>query len=81
VETSAPAPFLTICPSGAFQGVVTISAIPEGKGRVLVEAAWTLVDEPHSVSTTVDGFDAARVLAHEWSDQLAAGQGGLHESG
>jgi hypothetical protein len=73
-ETSAPAPFVTIRAGGPFQGVVTISAIPEGKGRGLVEATWTYAGEPRSVSTTVDGYAEARVLAHGWADQLAEGQ-------
>jgi hypothetical protein len=73
-ETSAPAPFVTIRAGGPFQGVVTISAIPDGKGRGLIEASWICSGDPRSVSTTVDGYDAGRVLAHKWADQLAAGR-------
>jgi len=40
-ETNAPRPLVTIRAGGPLDGVVTITAIPEGNGRSLVEASWT----------------------------------------
>ena len=73
--TSASGPFVSIKPGGPLQGVVTISVAPEGAERPLVvDATWKPLDsDPRSVSQPVDEYTAARRLAHEWADQLAAG--------
>jgi hypothetical protein len=72
--TSAPGPFLTIRAGGPFDGVVTIMVAPDGADALLVEASWERDGEPRSASVTVTGYDAARSLAHEWADRLAAGR-------
>jgi hypothetical protein len=72
-ETYASGPFLSIRTGGPFDGVVTITAVADGDGRVLVEAAWTREHEPQSASRIVAGYDPARTLAQQWADQLAGG--------
>jgi len=72
-ETYASGPFLSIRTRGPFNGVVTITAVADGDGRVLVEAAWTREHEPQSASRIVTGYDPARTLAQQWADQLAGG--------
>jgi hypothetical protein len=72
-ETYASGPFVSIRAGGPFNGVVTITAVADGNGRVLVEAAWTRQHKPLSISRIVDGYDPARTLAQQWADQLAAG--------
>jgi hypothetical protein len=73
--TSAFGPFLTIRAGGPLAGVVTVSAVAEEKGsRLVVEAAWTSDGDRRSASATFSGYDAARTLAYEWADQLAAGR-------
>jgi hypothetical protein len=72
-ETYASGPFLSIRTGGPFNGVVTITAVADGDGRVLVEAAWTREHEPQSASRIVTGYDPARTLAQQWADQLAGG--------
>ena len=71
--TSAPGPFLTIRAAGPLRGVVTIAAAPDGADTLMLEASWERDGEPRSASVTVTGYDAARSLAHEWADRLAAG--------
>jgi len=59
---------------GPLWGVVTIS-VAEGKQLLVVDATWKPLDgDPRSASQTVDGYKAARALAHRWADQLAAGR-------
>jgi hypothetical protein len=53
-------------------GIVTITARPEQGAHLIVEAAWKDDGDPRSTSQTVEGYDAARALAHKWADQLAA---------
>ena len=72
-ETYASGPFVSIRAGGPFNGVVTITEVADGNGRVLVEAAWTRENKPKSASRIVDGDDPARTLAQQWADQLAAG--------
>ena len=74
--TSSAGPFVTIKPGGPLHGVVTISVAPEGAERPLVvDATWKPLDsDPRSVSQPVDEYTAARRLAHQWADQLAAGR-------
>ena len=72
-ETYASGPFLSIRTGGPFNGVVTITAVADGDGRVLVEAAWTREHEPQSACRIVTGYDPARTLAQQWADQLAGG--------
>jgi hypothetical protein len=72
-ETYASGPFLSIGTGGPFDGVVTITAVADGDGRVLVEAAWTREHEPQSASRIVAGYGPARTLAQQWADQLADG--------
>jgi hypothetical protein len=72
--TSSAGPFLTMNAGGPMQGVVTISVATKGDDELLVEAAWQCNGDPRSTSATFTGYDAARALAHEWADQLAAGR-------
>jgi hypothetical protein len=73
--TSASGPFVSIKPGGPLQGIVTISANTETDSPPLVvDATWKPLDgDRRSVSQTLDEYTAARKLAHEWADQLAAG--------
>jgi len=64
---------VSIRAGGPFNATVTITAVADGNGRVLVEAAWTRQHKPLSTSRIVDGYDPARTLAQQWADQLAAG--------
>ena len=74
--TSASGPFVSIKPGGPLQGIVTISANTETDSPPLVvDATWKPLDgDRRSVSQPVDEYTAARRLAHEWADQLAAGR-------
>ena len=72
--TSSAGPFLTMNAGGRLEGVVTISVATKGDNQLLVEAAWKCNGDPRSTSATFTGYDAARALAHEWADQLAAGR-------
>ena len=70
--TSSHGPFLTLNAGGRLGGVVTITAVPEKGAHLLVEANWrTVHGEPRTASATIEGYGAARVLAHEWADELA----------
>jgi hypothetical protein len=72
--TSATGPFVAIKPGGPLQGVVTIS-VAEGEHLLVVAATWKPFDgDPRSATQTVDGYHAARRLAHDWADELAAGR-------
>jgi hypothetical protein len=72
--TSAPGAFLTIRAPGPLEGVVTIS-VTQGKGELLVEAAWKPSGaDPRSASATVSNYAAASALAHLWADELARGR-------
>ena len=70
--TSAPGAFMTMRPGGPFDGSVAISVGNEG--RLLVEATWTNDGEPRTASRSIEGYEAARDLAHDGADKLAAGQ-------
>ena len=74
--TSASGPFVSIKPGGPLQGIVTISANTETDSPPLVvDATWKPLDgDRRSVAQPVDEYTAARRLAHEWADQLAAGR-------
>ena len=72
-ESYASGPFVSIRAGGPLNGVVTITAVTDGNGRVLVEAAWTRENKPQSAGRIVAGYDPARTLAQQWADQLAAG--------
>jgi hypothetical protein len=72
-ETYSSGPFVSIRAGGPFNGVITINAVADGNGRVLVEATWTHEHKPNSASRVVDGYDLARALAEQWADQLAGG--------
>ena len=72
--TSSAGPFLTMNAGGPLEGIVTIAVGTAGADQLLVEAAWTCSGDPGSTSATVTGYDAARALAHQWADQLAAGR-------
>jgi hypothetical protein len=72
-ETYASGPFLSIRAGGPFDGTVTITAVADGKGRLLVEATWTREHKPQSASRVLASYDRARTLAQQWADQLAAG--------
>jgi hypothetical protein len=71
--TYASGPFLSIRAGGPFNGTVTITAVADGNGRVLVAAAWMREHRPQSACRVVAGYDAARTLAQRWADQLADG--------
>jgi len=70
--TSAPGAFLTMRPGGPFDGTIAISVGSEG--RLLVEATWKNDGEPRTASQSIEGYAAARGLAHDWADTLAAGR-------
>ena len=72
-ESYASGPFVSIRAGGPFNGVVTITAVADGNGRVLVEAVWTRENKPKSASRIVVGHDPARALTQQWADQLATG--------
>ncbi len=67
-ESYASGPFVSIRAGGPFNGVVTITAVADGNGRVLVAAAWTRENKPRSASRIVVGEDPARALAQQWAD-------------
>ena len=73
--TSSAGPFVTIKPGGPLHGVVTISVTPDNAEHpLIVDATWKPLDsDPRSLSQPIDEYNAARKLAHEWADQLAAG--------
>jgi hypothetical protein len=75
--TSASGPFVTIKPGGPLQGVVTISVAPDtAEHPLIVDATWKPLDsDRRSLSQTVNEYNTARKLAHQWADQLAAGHG------
>ena len=74
--TSSRGPFLTLNAGGTLGGIVTITALPEQGAHLVVEGNWrTIHGEPRTASTAIDGYNAARKLAHEWAGQLAAGHG------
>jgi hypothetical protein len=73
--TSSRGPFLTLNAGGTLGGVVTITALPEQGAHLIVEANWrTSHGEPRTASSAIEGYNAARALAHDWADQLAAGR-------
>lgn len=75
-QTDAAGPFLTIRAGGPLDGVVTLTAIPDGHGRTLVEAAW--LDGGRTSRSTcsveVESYEEARTLAREAADALADGR-------
>jgi hypothetical protein len=72
--TSSRGPFLTLNAGGPLSGIVTIKALPERGAHLIVEAHWrTIHGEPRTASAAIEGYNAARKLAHEWAGQLAAG--------
>jgi len=73
-QTDAPGPFVTIRAGGPLDGVVTLTAITDGHGRTLVEAFWTKDGDAHTDSLEVPTYEAARVIAREVADELAAGR-------
>ena len=70
--TNAPGPFVTIRPGGPLSAGVTIAAF--SNERLVVEASWKADGESRSTSRTVDSYDDARRLAHEWGDLLVIGR-------
>ena len=72
-QTDAPGPFLTIRPGGPLDGVVTIAAVPDGHGRTLVGASWTLDGHRQSDSVEVETYEHARELANVIAKELAEG--------
>jgi hypothetical protein len=72
-QTDAPGPFVTLRAGGPLDGVVTITAIADGHGRTLVEAAWVQDGHAHSDSVEAETYESARVIAREAVDDLAAG--------
>lgn len=70
--TNAAGPFVTIRPGGPLSSVVTIAAL--SNARLVVEASWKVNGESRSTSQTVDSYDDARRLAHEWGDLLIIGR-------
>jgi hypothetical protein len=73
--TSSRGPFLTLNAGGPLSGIVTITALPEQGAQLVVEANWrTIHGEQRTASAEIEGYNAARQLAHEWASQLAAGR-------
>ena len=73
--TSSRGPFLTLNAGGPLSGIVTITALPEQGAHLVVDAHWrTIHGEPRTASGAIEGYNAARKLAHEWAGQLAAGR-------
>jgi hypothetical protein len=73
--TSSRGPFLTLTAGGTLGGIVTITALPEQGAHLVVDAHWrTIHGEPRTASAAIEGYNAARELAHEWAGQLAAGR-------
>ena len=73
--TSSRGPFLTLNAGGVLSGIVTITALPEQGAHLVVDAHWrTIHGEPRTASAAIEGYNAARALAHEWAGQLAAGR-------
>ena len=58
---------------GKLNGTVTISASTSEPGKLVVEASWRVGREPRTTAATLEDYASARLLAHEWSDLLAAG--------
>ena len=72
--TSSRGPFLTLNAGGVLGGIVTITARPEQGAHLIVDAHWrTIHGEPRTASAAIEGYNAAREVAHEWAGQLAAG--------
>ena len=73
--TSSRGPFLTLNAGGPLSGVVTITALSVRGAHLIVEAHWkTVHGERQTAAAEIEGYNAARVLAHEWAGQLAAGR-------
>jgi hypothetical protein len=73
--TSSPGPFLTLNAGGPLGGIVTLTALPEQGAHLIVDAHWkTIHGEPRTASAAIEGYNAARKLAHDWAGQLAAGR-------
>ena len=73
--TSSRGPFLTLNAGGVLSGIVTITALPEPGAHLVVDAHWrTIHGEPRTASAAIEGYNAARKLAHEWASKLAAGR-------
>jgi hypothetical protein len=73
--TSSRGPFLTLNAGGPLSGIVTITALPAQGAHLVVDANWrTIHGEPQTASAAIEGYNAARKLAHEWAGQLAAGR-------
>jgi hypothetical protein len=71
-QTDAPSPSITIRAGGPLDGVVTITAIADGRGRTLIEASWAQDGQPSSDSVEDETYDAAGEIAHTIANQLAA---------
>jgi len=72
--TSSRGPFLTLNAGGPLSGIVTITALPVQGAHLIVEAHWrTIHGEQRTASAEIEGYNAARALAHEWAAELAAG--------
>jgi hypothetical protein len=73
--TSSRGPFLTLNAGGPLSGIVTITALPGQGAHLVVDARWrTIHGGPRTASAAIEGYNAARALAHEWAGQLAAGR-------
>jgi len=64
---------MTIRAGGPLEGVVTLTAIEDGHGRMVVGASWTKNGHAQSDSVEVESYEHARILASEVADELAAG--------
>lgn len=75
-QTAAAGAFVTIRAGGPLDGVVTLTAVPEGHGRTVVEAAWTdgRGTSRSTCSVEVESYEAAQALAREAADALAHGR-------
>jgi hypothetical protein len=73
-QTDAPGPVVAIRAGGPLEGVVTITAIADGHGRTLVEAAWVEGGHARSDRVETESYEDARIIAREAADDLADGR-------
>jgi hypothetical protein len=74
-ETNAAGPFVTIRAGGPLDGVVTITAVPGGKGRNLVRASWRAQDgQACAESLEAATYAMARAIANAAANQFAVGK-------
>ena len=73
-ETRASGPFVTIRAGGPLEGVVTITAIGQSRGRSRVDASWREGAHVCSQSLESSSYRIARVIAHAAARRFALGE-------